>query len=102
MLAVGHSASAAEPVAGVVLEKDITYGKGGNEDLKLDLARPEHAEGLLPGIVYIHGGGWSGGARSAYRNDIQEAAKRGYVAVTIEYRLTQPDKSGKAKSPFPA
>ena len=66
------------------------------------MARPEHAEGLLPGIVYIHGGGWSGGARSAYGNDIQEAAKRGYVAVTIEYRLTQPDKSGKAKSPFPA
>ena len=32
VLAVGHSASAAEPVAGIVLEKDITYGKGGNED----------------------------------------------------------------------
>jgi acetyl esterase/lipase len=102
VLAVGQSASAAEPVAGIVLETDITYGKGGSEALKLDLARPEHAEGLLPGIVYIHGGGWSGGNRSGYRNDIQEAAKRGYVAVTIEYRLTQPDKSGKAKSPFPA
>jgi acetyl esterase/lipase len=100
--AMGHSAWAAEPVDGVVLEKDIIYGKGGNEDLKLDLARPEHATGLLPGIVYIHGGGWSGGNRIAYRNDIQEAAKRGYVAVTIEYRLTQPDKSGKAKYPFPA
>jgi acetyl esterase/lipase len=98
---VARTASAAEPVAGVVLEKDITYGKGGTEDLKLDLARPDHAEGLLPGIVYIHGGGWSGGARGAYRGEIQEAAKRGYVAVTIEYRLTQPDQSGKAKYPFP-
>jgi acetyl esterase/lipase len=101
-IAIGRSSSAAEPAAGVVVEKDITYGKGGDEDLKLDLARPEHAEGLLPGIVYIHGGGWSGGARSAYRGEIQGAAKRGYVAVTIEYRLTQPDKSGKAKYPFPA
>ena len=71
VLAVGHSASAAEPVAGVVLEKGITYGKGGNEDLKLDLAQPEHAEGLLPGIVYIHGGGWSGGAGRAYRNEFK-------------------------------
>jgi len=109
LLAVAQTASAAKPTTdaqetttNVVVEKDITYGKGGTEDLKLDLARPEHADGLLPGIVYIHGGGWSGGNRTAYENDIQEAAKRGYVAVTIEYRLTQPDKSGKAKYPFPA
>jgi acetyl esterase/lipase len=102
LLFATRSASAAEPPAGVVVEKNIVYGKGGTEDLKLDLARPEHAEGLLPGIVYIHGGGWSAGNRTAYKNDIQEAAKRGYVAVTIEYRLTQPDKGGKAASPFPA
>jgi acetyl esterase/lipase len=88
--------------AGVVVEKNIVYGKGGTDDLKLDLARPEHSEGLLPGIVYIHGGGWSAGNRTAYKNDIQEAAKRGYVAVTIEYRLTQPNASGKAAAPFPA
>src|SRR5262245_38733567 len=95
-------ASADEPVAGVVVEEDITYGKGGTEDLKLDLARPEHAEGLLPAMVYIHGGGWSGGDRKAYKGEIKQAAKRGYVAITIEYRLTHPDQSGKAKSPFPA
>jgi acetyl esterase/lipase len=99
--AASQSASATDPVAGVVVEKDIVYGKGGTEDLKLDLARPELTEGLRPGIVYIHGGGWSGGNRKAYTYDIQEAAKRGYVAVTIEYRLTQPDKTGKAKYPFP-
>jgi acetyl esterase/lipase len=106
LLAVAQTAPAAEPTTtaaqpNVVVEKDIIYGKGGTEDLKLDLARPEHAEGLLPGIVFIHGGGWSGGNRSAYKNDIQGAAKRGYVAVTIEYRLTHSDKSGKAKYPFP-
>ncbi|HEV8000214.1 MAG TPA: hypothetical protein VGP63_10065, partial [Planctomycetaceae bacterium] len=32
---------AAEPAAKVELEKNITYGKGGANDLKLDLARPE-------------------------------------------------------------
>ncbi|HET6324359.1 MAG TPA: alpha/beta hydrolase, partial [Planctomycetaceae bacterium] len=99
---VAQSASAAEPKADVVIEKDITYGKGGTEDLKLDLARPQHSEGLLPAIVFIHGGGWSGGDRGTYAREIQAAAKRGYVAVTIEYRLTQPDKTGKAKYPFPA
>jgi acetyl esterase/lipase len=101
-LGLGQAASAAEPTTDVVVERDIVYGKVGKDDLKLDLARPEHTTGLLPGIVYIHGGGWSGGNRSIYRNDIQEAAKRGYVAVTVEYRLTDPDKQGKAKNPFPA
>ncbi len=97
-----QTVSAEDPVPGVVVEKDIAYGKVGTEDLKLDLARPEHAEGLLPGIVFIHGGGWVGGDRGIHRREMLEAAKRGYVAVTIEYRLTQPDKTGKAKYPFPA
>jgi acetyl esterase/lipase len=101
-ISLGPQALAAEPTTNVVVEKNIVYGKGGSDDLKLDLARPEQATGLLPGIVYIHGGGWSGGNRSAYRNDIQEAARRGYVAVTVEYRLTEPNEEGKAKNPFPA
>ncbi len=102
LMTVTGPVSAAEPQANVVLEEGVTYGKGGTEDLKLDLARPEHADGVLPGIVFIHGGGWKGGSRGSYRNLIQEAAKRGYVAVTVEYRLTNPDEHGKAKSPFPA
>lgn len=97
----GQAAVAADPVAGVIVEKDIVYGKGGTEDLKLNLARPELTEGLRPGIVYIHGGGWSGGHRANYMSSIQEAAKRGYVAVTIEYRLMHTE-TGKAKYPFPA
>lgn len=47
--------------------------------------------GPFPAIVFIHGGGWSGGNRQAYRAQIQEAAKRGYVAATISYRLMKYD-----------
>jgi acetyl esterase/lipase len=93
---------AEEPAANVVLEENITYGKGGMKDLKLDLARPEPAAGVHPALVFIHGGGWQGGSRAGYKRVIQEAAKRGYVAVTVEYRLTDPDKQRKAKNPFPA
>jgi acetyl esterase/lipase len=85
------------------MENDIVYGKGGDEDLKLDLARPKHGEGPFPGLVLIHGGGWSGGHRAGFRGLAIEAAKRGYVAVTISYRLTQPDPETKlGKVPFPA
>src|SRR5688572_6368771 len=87
---------------GVVVERDITYGKGGDVELKLDLARPENGEGPIPAIVFIHGGGWRHGDRGIYLDDIETAAQRGYVAVTVTYRLTDPDENGVARAPFPA
>lgn len=72
------------------LEEGITYQEVDGESLQLDMASPE-GEGPFPAIVFIHGGGWGGGNRQAFRNQIQEAAKRGYVAVSISYRLMKFD-----------
>ena len=80
--------------AEVTIEDNITYGKAGDTELKLDLARP-HGDGPFPAIVFIHGGGWAKGSRQGYRGQIQEAAKRGYVAATISYRLMQYDETKK-------
>jgi acetyl esterase/lipase len=80
--------------AEVVVQENITYGKTDDTELKLDLARPE-GDGPFPAIVFIHGGGWSQGSRQGYGGQIQEAAKRGYVAATISYRLMQFDESEK-------
>ena len=80
--------------AEIVVEQDITYGKVGDTELKLDLARPQ-GDGPFPAIVFIHGGGWSGGSRQGYQGEIQEAAKRGYVAATISYRLMKYDEAKK-------
>ena len=78
----------------IVTEDNITYGKAGDTELKLDLARPQ-GDGPFPAIVFIHGGGWCQGNREGYRGAIQEAAKRGYVAATISYRLMKFDESKK-------
>jgi acetyl esterase/lipase len=79
----------------VELRADVVYGKGGGRDLKLDLFLPKAAPSPRPGIVFIHGGGWSGGNRHAfYRQAAYLASKRGYVGACIEYRL-----SGEAKFP---
>jgi acetyl esterase/lipase len=78
----------------IVIEESITYGRAGDTELMLDLARPQ-GEGPFPAIVFVHGGGWSGGNRQAYRGQIQEAAMRGYVAATITYRLMQFDQGKK-------
>jgi acetyl esterase/lipase len=82
------SAFAAEPPKDVQFTRDVVYGKGGGEDLKLNIARPKNAGSKnLPCIVFIHGGGWQQGDRTAHDSATWEAAKRGYVSATIGYRL---------------
>jgi acetyl esterase/lipase len=72
---------------GVLYEKDVEFGKGGETSLHLDIARPEKAEGRLPCIVVIHGGGWRGGNFKVHVPQILEFAKQGYVSATVQYRL---------------
>lgn len=96
----GAAAFAADDIT---VTPNLTYATIGDVKLQLDLAMPKEGDGPFPAIVFIHGGGWSGGNRHSFRAKIEEAARRGYVAVTISYRLTQPDpESGKPKEPFPA
>jgi acetyl esterase/lipase len=87
----------------ITVVPNLTYATVGEVNLQLDLAMPKEGDGPFPAIVFIHGGGWSGGSRHAFRMKMEEAARRGYVAATVSYRLTQPDKeTGKPKEPFPA
>lgn len=94
-----------EPAVADTLDENITYCTVDGEDLKLDLARPD-GDGPFPAIVFIHGGGWLGGNRQAYKSQISEAAQRGYVAATISYRLMKFDQAKKetttATPRFPA
>jgi acetyl esterase/lipase len=88
---------------GIVIEENLTYGHEGGAELQLDLARPKEGAGPFPAIVFIHGGAWAGGDRKDYRSTIASAARKGFVAVTISYRLTQFDPEKKKPTvPFPA
>ncbi len=73
--------------ADVEFERDVVYGKGAGEDLKLNLARPKKADGLLPCIVVIHGGGWAAGRKEGHDDLTWKAAQRGYVSATVGYRF---------------
>ena len=81
--------------AEVRVERDLVYGKGGAVDLQLDLATPAQGKGPFPAVVCIHGGGWRGGSRQQLDGLIKVLAKRGFVAATVSYRLTD-------KAAFPA
>ncbi|MFM8274717.1 MAG: alpha/beta hydrolase fold domain-containing protein, partial [Gemmata sp.] len=61
---------------------------------QLNMARPKGA-GPFPAVVCIHGGGFRAGNRTSYDAQIVRLAERGYVAVTVSYRLAP-------KYPFPA
>lgn len=78
----------------VIITKDLAYLPEGRQE-KLDLYRPagEPPAGTLwPGVVIIHGGGWTGGDKGAKReiNIGTTLASHGYVCISINYVLAKP------------
>lgn len=71
----------------VAVETGIVYGKGDDTDLELDLYSPKDLKEPVPGLVFIHGGGWRSGKRQDYALYTTQFAEMGYVVATITYRL---------------
>ncbi len=53
----------------------------------LDVYRPKAAEGKLPVIVSVHGGGWVYGSKEIYQFYGMSLAQRGFAMVNFTYRL---------------
>ena len=79
----------------VTVQKNIEYGKGGDKALQLDLYSPKERSHPLPAILFLHGGGWTGGYRQIYHYYCTKFAEHGYVVATASYRLA-------GEAPFPA
>ena len=88
-LLLGTAAPAAEEVR---IEKDVDY-LGVERKEKGDLYLPAEVSpgARRPGIVIIHGGGWSGGDKAAARerNIGTTLAQHGYVCLSINYVLSK-------------
>jgi len=68
--------------------KTLTYFTNDTLKLELDLFVPEAAaKGKTPLVIYVHGGGFSGGDRNAGHSFCRAAAKEGYAAASISYSL---------------
>lgn len=65
---------------------DICYGPDPVWNL-LDVYRPKAAEGVLPVIVSVHGGGWVYGDKERYQYYCMSLAQRGFAVVNYTYRL---------------
>ena len=65
---------------------DLRYGDDARWNL-LDVYRPKGAEGALPVIVSVHGGGWVYGDKERYQYYCMSLAEHGFAVVNFTYRL---------------
>ena len=80
----------------VLVKKNIAYGnalndKNVNQTLLMDIYRTDDLpEKKKPAIIFVHGGGFSGGDKqqSMYIKMCREFAKAGYVSFSVNYRLS--------------
>jgi acetyl esterase/lipase len=71
--------------------------------LAMEIPQTPPPAGGYPAIVFIHGGGWELGVYTSLQSRLDDAASRGYVAISIAYRKTDkkyPD--GTPRTPWPA
>jgi acetyl esterase/lipase len=71
----------------VELVRDLLYG---SDPLlqSLDVYRPLNAAGALPVLIFLHGGGWSGGDKGRDPTKGVFFARGGIVYVSANYRLS--------------
>lgn len=81
-------------VAALQVEKDLTYHEAGDIRLQGDLYSMP-ASCARPGVVLIHGGGWTKGNRGQMKSIAKQLAREGFVAFSVGYRLAP-------EHPFPA
>lgn len=78
-------------LSGLVYGSAIDH-RGVTIDLLLDLYVPPDDEITeRPLILFVHGGGFSGGSRSSFATHAMNYARRGFVVASIDYRLRPND-----------
>lgn len=79
------------------------YALKGNQSLKLDVYKPQNDTAKArPLILYMHGGGFSGGKRDGQEEVrfARTSARKGYVFASISYRLSRKGKSFNCSTPL--
>jgi len=76
-------------------QKNIVYAETSGGPQLLDLFTPANADGPVPLIIWIHGGGWKNGSKENCLPIRTGFIEHGYAVASINYRLT-------GTAPFPA
>ena len=68
---------------------DVVYSIADGYENKLDVYVPRDSAAPHPTVVYIHGGGWTGGTKESSILRLLPYLRRGFAAVNVEYRLAR-------------
>lgn len=77
-LAAAQSAPVGKPAASI---KDTSFPVGPTGQVPIRIVRPDGARGLLPVVMFIHGGGWILGDRNTHDRLVREIAVGAQAAV---------------------
>jgi acetyl esterase/lipase len=74
-------------------KKDVVYltlpeTPFGKRELHVDIFKPKQKGKAFPALVLVHGGGWRAGDKTLNTPMAQQLANRGFVVVSVEYRLS--------------
>jgi len=68
---------------------NITYLTANNYESKLDIYKRRDTSGPQPTLIWIHGGGWVGGAKEGAIMSLMPWFEMGWNVVNVEYRLAR-------------
>ncbi len=68
--------------------QNITYKTVDTVQLQLDIYKKKSIKKPTPTLVFIHGGAWKKGKRQDYLPYLIDFAEKGYITVTVSYRLS--------------
>jgi acetyl esterase/lipase len=68
---------------------NITYLVANGYEDKLDIYQRRNATTPQPTLIYIHGGGWTGGSKEASLMSFMPWLEMGWTVVNVEYRLAR-------------
>jgi acetyl esterase/lipase len=70
----------------ITTTNDLVYSRVGRTELRLDIAYPVEGTGPFPAVVVLYGGAWRTGNKWGNRSTLAQFARRGYVAISPQYR----------------
>src|SRR5262247_833505 len=68
---------------------NITYLTANNFEAKLDVYSRSDTTTPQPTLIWIHGGGWTGGAKEGALFSLLPYMEMGWNVVNVEYRLAR-------------
>jgi acetyl esterase len=73
-------------------DAEAIYSTFDGEPLGINIYRPPGSPSRAPVLVYVHGGGWIAGDRSAHGADLRWLADQGWLTISVDYALSSTER----------